>query len=240
MLAAALLFGGRCVYAEEHPSEPARGSEVVVVQPPAGRVMTRPRLATQRPATARHVAPLRFTAQPDQPLPLPAPSKPREPAAPHEPAGDFQPIGTLSASVAVGTSAADAEVSGSDRPEDTLDHPEWIAVSRGVPLPAWPSLSPLKSISHHQPLYFEDANLERYGTSKHPRLQPLRSAAHFGLSAATLPYQMALQRPHREYRYRQPFEAGRFGYRQRTLPPPDGYATAAQAAVILGLVFVLP
>ena len=39
----------------------------------------------------------------------------------------------------------------------------------------------------HRPLYFEEANLERYGHA-HPRLQPLISGAHFFSSVALLPY----------------------------------------------------
>lgn len=45
----------------------------------------------------------------------------------------------------------------------------------------------------HRPLYFEDANLERFGGEK--RRQAMFSAAHFFASAITLPYQIAQKHP---------------------------------------------
>ncbi len=47
----------------------------------------------------------------------------------------------------------------------------------------------------HKPLYFENVQLERYGHSHGPFLQPLKSAAHFFTSLATLPYQTAINPP---------------------------------------------
>ena len=46
----------------------------------------------------------------------------------------------------------------------------------------------------HNPLYFEEANLERYGNQL--RAQNLMSAAHFFTSAALLPYKMGQSPPH--------------------------------------------
>jgi hypothetical protein len=47
----------------------------------------------------------------------------------------------------------------------------------------------------HKPLYFEDAQLERYGHSWNPVLQPFMSAAHFFVSVPLLPYKMGLNPP---------------------------------------------
>jgi hypothetical protein len=47
----------------------------------------------------------------------------------------------------------------------------------------------------HKPLYFEDVQLERYGHSFNPWVQPLMSGAHFYASLALLPYNMGLARP---------------------------------------------
>lgn len=47
----------------------------------------------------------------------------------------------------------------------------------------------------HKPLYFEDIQLERYGHTKGPIRQPVRSAANFLIRTALLPYQMALHPP---------------------------------------------
>jgi hypothetical protein len=47
----------------------------------------------------------------------------------------------------------------------------------------------------HRPLYFEDVQLERYGHSAGPLLQPFLSGAHFYTSIALLPYNMGLYPP---------------------------------------------
>jgi len=47
----------------------------------------------------------------------------------------------------------------------------------------------------HQPLYFEDVMLERYGQERFPSVQPILSGARFFSSVALLPYKSYLQRP---------------------------------------------
>jgi len=47
----------------------------------------------------------------------------------------------------------------------------------------------------HKPLYFEDVQLERYGHSWNPVLQPFMSAGHFFASVALLPYHMGINPP---------------------------------------------
>ena len=47
----------------------------------------------------------------------------------------------------------------------------------------------------HKPLYFEDYDLERYGHTASPLLQPLVSAAQFWLVVPILPYRMGLEPP---------------------------------------------
>jgi hypothetical protein len=47
----------------------------------------------------------------------------------------------------------------------------------------------------HKPLYFEQVQLERYGHTAGPIRQPLLSGAHFVISLAALPYQMAISPP---------------------------------------------
>jgi len=48
----------------------------------------------------------------------------------------------------------------------------------------------------HQPLYFDDQPLERYGQSVCPPLQPILSAAHFFLVFPVMPYKIGLDRTH--------------------------------------------
>ncbi len=47
----------------------------------------------------------------------------------------------------------------------------------------------------HKPLYFEEVNLERYGHSRGPILDPLVSAAHFFVCVPLLPYEMGVEPP---------------------------------------------
>jgi hypothetical protein len=47
-----------------------------------------------------------------------------------------------------------------------------------------------------KPLYFQDVQLERYGHSWNPVVQPFASAAHFFISVPLLPYKMGLNPPH--------------------------------------------
>ncbi|WP_246151857.1 hypothetical protein [Rubripirellula reticaptiva] len=47
----------------------------------------------------------------------------------------------------------------------------------------------------HTPLYFEDVNLERYGHTRGPVLEPIVQTAHFFGSIAVLPYKMGVHAP---------------------------------------------
>lgn len=47
----------------------------------------------------------------------------------------------------------------------------------------------------HKPLYFEQVQLERYGHSWGPHLQPLVSGAHFFMTLPVLPYKMGIRTP---------------------------------------------
>ncbi len=47
----------------------------------------------------------------------------------------------------------------------------------------------------HKPLYFEEVNLERYGHTAGPFLQPVVSSAHFFVNIAVMPYKMGIHPP---------------------------------------------
>lgn len=92
----------------------------------------------------------------------------------------------------------------------------------------------------HRPTYFEDLNLERYGNSVCPLLQPAISGARFAAAAALLPYNMTVHRP-RECIYvlgycRPGNKAPNLAYR----PPLQLDAAAVEAAAITGAVFIIP
>ncbi len=50
-------------------------------------------------------------------------------------------------------------------------------------------------VFYHQPLYFEDVGLERYGYSRCAVLQPVASSAHFFGNVALLPFKMMVTHP---------------------------------------------
>jgi hypothetical protein len=92
----------------------------------------------------------------------------------------------------------------------------------------------------HKPLYFENIQLERYGHSHGPVMQPIRSAAHFFISLAFLPYQTAIH-PANECQY--PLGLYRPGACAPWLKDPipislDG--VRRQALVTTGAAFIIP
>lgn len=92
----------------------------------------------------------------------------------------------------------------------------------------------------HNPLYFEDVNLERYGYSYPSLVQPFVSIGKFGLQVAGLPYQIALN----------PVDCEEYSlgyYRPGDCPPALRYripfnkkAAATAAATYTGLIFLFP
>ena len=70
--------------------------------------------------------------------------------------------------------------------EDKFENREWLASTM-----TWKA-----SGLCHKPLYFEEVQLERYGHTIGPVLQPAVSGAHFFLNIATLPYKMGISPPH--------------------------------------------
>lgn len=92
----------------------------------------------------------------------------------------------------------------------------------------------------HKPLYFEQRNLERYGHTAGPILQPVISGAHFFANIAVLPYQMGMYPPG-ECRYALGY------YRPGDCAPwmidpiPLSLRGAiAQTGAVLGAVYVIP
>lgn len=93
---------------------------------------------------------------------------------------------------------------------------------------------------YHNPLYFEDPNLERYGQT-HGVLQPAASIGRFGLQLVGLPYQMALDPPCRwEYTlgWYRPQEI--CTPRKKSRIPLNAKAAATSAAAYTGLIFIFP
>lgn len=92
----------------------------------------------------------------------------------------------------------------------------------------------------HNPLYFEDHALERYGHTHHELLQPFVSVGKFGAQFIGLPYQMALH-PIHECQYtlgwHRPGECVPYRYH---LPPWNTKAALTAAGAYTGLIFLFP
>jgi hypothetical protein len=92
----------------------------------------------------------------------------------------------------------------------------------------------------HRPLYFEQVNVERYGYTVSPLLQPAISGAHFFLTIPALPYKLVAQPP-RECVYTLGYyRAGSPAPRRWHHAPWDPTALTAEGLVATGLVFLIP
>lgn len=92
----------------------------------------------------------------------------------------------------------------------------------------------------HKPLYFEHIQLERYGHSYGPLLQPIFSGAHFFVTPFVLPYKMGINPPNEcQYAlgYYRPGSCAPY-----LIPPIPLSARGAlyEAAAVTGTVFILP
>ncbi len=114
--------------------------------------------------------------------------------------------------------------------DDKFEQREWLASTM-----TWKA-----SGACHKPLYFEEVQLERYGHTVGPVLQPAISGAHFFLNIATLPYQMGISPPNEcEYAlgYYRPGSCAPW-----LLPPIPLSVRGAlmEAGAITGGVFMIP
>ena len=95
------------------------------------------------------------------------------------------------------------------------------------------------SLLNHQPLYFEDVNLERHGFS-HGLMQPLISGGLFFSRLPALPYLMAAQPPYETQFTLGETRPGNHACYVCERPPLRLKAAAVQAVVVTGLVFLIP
>jgi hypothetical protein len=92
----------------------------------------------------------------------------------------------------------------------------------------------------HKPLYFEQWNLERYGHSYHPAVDPFISAAHFFASVPALPYKMGVELPWEciyPLGYYRPGDCAPWTI---PAPPISARGAAVEAATATGIIFILP
>jgi hypothetical protein len=92
----------------------------------------------------------------------------------------------------------------------------------------------------HKPLYFEDVQLERYGNSCSPLLQPVISGAHFFASATILPYKMGLEAPCECIYPLGTYRPGSCAPFYINPLPISARGALYQTGTVLGLVFLIP
>jgi len=93
---------------------------------------------------------------------------------------------------------------------------------------------------YHNPLYFEEINLERYGYGCTPCLQPAASAAHFFVRVPMLPYLLATDCPGECDYTLGHYRPGSCAPWRRHCVPLNAPGSLAQSGAIVGLVFLLP
>lgn len=93
---------------------------------------------------------------------------------------------------------------------------------------------------YHKPLYFEEVNLERYGYTVSPVLQPLISGAHFFATIPALPYKMTTHPPNECYYTLGHYRPGSCAPRRWHHEPWDPLAATVEAGFVVGLVYIIP
>ena len=95
------------------------------------------------------------------------------------------------------------------------------------------------NLSHH-PLYFESVNLERYGHTRGPLIEPVVQTAHFFGNIAILPYKMGVHGP-RESQYALGYyRPGNEAPWIKQPLPISARGALAQAATMTGLFWLIP
>lgn len=93
---------------------------------------------------------------------------------------------------------------------------------------------------HHNPLYFQDVGLERYGHVHHELVQPFVSVGKFGLQLVGLPYQMTIDPVCKKQYALGYYRPGECAPKQTHQIPWNSTAALNQAAVVTGLTFAIP
>jgi hypothetical protein len=92
----------------------------------------------------------------------------------------------------------------------------------------------------HRPLYFEQVNVERYGYTISPCLQPAISGAHFFLTIPALPYKATVHPPRECIYTLGHYRPGSRAPRRWHCMEWDPTAATVEGAVATGLVFLIP
>lgn len=125
-------------------------------------------------------------------------------------------------------------------PQSVVASTEHPVEEQFVPLPWHRSHPPRNTFRfRHQPLYFEDPNLERCGDSYGCFTEAV-SIAHFAGRIPLLPYMMASDNPHNTVPALKDCPTGCSFGPEAYLPRPTVKAIAVEAAAVTGFIFVIP
>lgn len=92
----------------------------------------------------------------------------------------------------------------------------------------------------HQPLYWDNQPLERYGQSQAPLLEPFFSGAHFFATFAIIPYKIGVDRTHDRIYTLGLYRPGSPTPCIRQQLPWEWDAAAFQALAVMGFIYILP
>jgi len=92
----------------------------------------------------------------------------------------------------------------------------------------------------YNPLYFEDAPLERYGHTHHELLQPFVSAARFGVQFIGLPYQMTIDPIYKRRYTLGYYRPGEYAPKKFYQIPLNFDAALVEAGALTGMFFLIP
>lgn len=92
----------------------------------------------------------------------------------------------------------------------------------------------------HNPLYFEDPSLERYGHAHHECIQPFVSVARFGVQLVGLPYQMTIDPVCKKMYNLGYYRPGECAPKKYYRIPWNTHAAVNTAAVWTGLFYIFP
>jgi hypothetical protein len=173
----------------------------------------------------------------DENLSVPTQSPPPA-AAPKDPcaAAAFRPLSELGINIATPDGQTPANLAG----------PCWDQINGGgcprAGARCWPMMAYYWDATClcYRPLYFEEANLERYGYSCDCCLQPFASAAHFFGTVPALPYCMAVNCPGECIYTLGHYRPGSCPPWRWQWPPCSIFAADVEAGVLAGLIFAIP
>ena len=134
--------------------------------------------------------------------------EPQETAVPKDPLDNFKPMSKID---------VDLRIVGEELPVDeskNLFTPPEPYSRAAMDREAWPEIEYAWEAPEllYQPLYFDDAPLERYGQTSCRALQPITSGAHFFGTVLLMPYRLIENHP---YGY-----ISQLGYYRQGSPPP--------------------